>query len=248
MIRHRRINRTPVRDERDRSGSVNAVLHRESERPVVPTKPGNSGGGSLYMRRFVLGWKVLGYEQRFDARIINYAADFVICCRGTAEGAMTAMRDMMERLRLTVNEVKTRICRLPEDTFDFLGYTIGRCHSTKTGRTYLVTRPSKKRITRLCRAISEMTGRRCTLLEVQDRVEKLNRMMIGWANYFCLGPVSKARRIVDAHARHRLRQWLRAKHKVKGAGTARFPDEYLYQRLGLVRLELRTRNLPWAKA
>ena len=38
---------------------------------------------NLYMRRFVLGWKVLGYERRLDAHIVNYADDFVICCRGT---------------------------------------------------------------------------------------------------------------------------------------------------------------------
>ena len=55
-------------------------------------------------------------------------------------------------------------------------------------------------------------------------VAKLNRMMIGWANYFCLGPVSKAYRAVEQHTRRRLRQWLCAKHKVSGPGTKRFPE------------------------
>ena len=88
------------------------------------------------MRRFMLGWKVLGHEQRLDAHIVNYADDFVICCRGTADEAMAAMRTMMSKLRLTVNETKTRLCRVPEETFDFLGYTIGRCYSPQTGRAY----------------------------------------------------------------------------------------------------------------
>ena len=52
---------------------------------------------------------------------------------------------------------------------------------------------------------------------------------------------------VDSHVRHRLRQWLCAKHKVPGQGTSRFPDEYLYQELGLARLSMRTRNFSWAK-
>ncbi len=85
-------------------------------------------------------------------------------------------------------------------------------------------------------------------MEATDRVVRLNRKLVGWANYFCLGPVSKAYRVVDAHARHRLRQWLCAKHKVKGQGTSRFPDEYLDHTLGLVKLQLRTRNFPWANA
>jgi hypothetical protein len=80
---------------------------------------------NLYMRRFVLGWKKLGYETRFQAKIVNYADDFVILCRGSAERAMLTMRDMMARLKLTVNEAKTRVCRLPAESFDFLGYTIG---------------------------------------------------------------------------------------------------------------------------
>ncbi len=44
------------------------------------------------------------------------------------------MRAMMQKLKLTVNETKTHVCRLPDESFDFLGYTIGRCYSRRTGR------------------------------------------------------------------------------------------------------------------
>ena len=30
---------------------------------------------NIYMRRFILGWKVLGYARRFKAEIVNYADD-----------------------------------------------------------------------------------------------------------------------------------------------------------------------------
>jgi hypothetical protein len=200
------------------------------------------------MRRFVLGWKQLGYEQRFRAHVVNYADDLVICCRGSAEEASAAMQHLMERLALTVNTSKTRVCRVPDDTFDFLGYTFGRCYSPKTGRAYLGTRPSRKRIARLLRAIREDTHRRWEFTEVRDRVTRLNRMLLGWSNYFCLGPVNKAYRRVDHHTRYQLRRWLCRKYKVQGRGTARFPVEYLYRTLGLVRLEPRTRSFPWANA
>jgi group II intron reverse transcriptase/maturase len=203
---------------------------------------------NIYMRRFVLGWKKLGYEQRLQAYIVNYADDFVICCRGTAETAMKATRRLMKGLKLTINEQKTRARHLPEESLEFLGYEIGTCYSTCSGRRYIGTRPSRKRIKRVCQRISELTRRTTGLSPVEDRVVKLNQLMHGWANYFCLGPVSKAYRSVDAHARYRLREWLRHKHKVNGRGIARYPDEYLYETLGLVRLEQTTRRLPWAKA
>ncbi|HEX2715867.1 MAG TPA: reverse transcriptase domain-containing protein, partial [Candidatus Acidoferrales bacterium] len=201
---------------------------------------------NLYMRRFVLGWKKLGHEKRLEARIVNYADDLVICCRGRAEEALARMRDIMTKLKLTVNETKTRVCKLPEEKFDFLGYTFGRCYSPKKGRTYIGTVPSKKRVIRICEAISAMTGRDQTLLDQTVVVGKLNRMMIGWANYFCLGPVSKAYQAVDNHACKRLRQWLCAKHKVMGQAIQRFQPAYLYQVLGLVRLPARTSRFPWA--
>jgi hypothetical protein len=157
------------------------------------------------MRRFVLGWKKLGHEKRFGAFVVNYADDFVICCRGRAEEALATMRAMMTKLKLTVNETKTRVAKLPEEKFDFLGYTFGRCYSPKTGRAYLGTVPAKKRVIRICQAISNETGHNRTQLDQKTVVTKLNQMMNGWANYFCLGPVSKAYQAVDQHTCKRLR-------------------------------------------
>jgi RNA-directed DNA polymerase len=110
------------------------------------------------------------------------------------------------------------------------------------------TKPSRKKIAGVTQKISQLTARRYLVEEVTAVVGELNALLRGWGQYFCLGSVSKADRAVDAQARHRLRQWLCRKHKVRGAGTGPYPDEYLYETLGLVRLTKTTANLPWAKA
>jgi RNA-directed DNA polymerase len=86
------------------------------------------------------------------------------------------------------------------------------------------------------------------LLDAEELVRRLNRKLTGWANYFCLGPVSPAYQLLDTHARSRLRRWLCMKHKDASTGRSRYPDEYLHEVLGLVRLAPRTHDLPWAKA
>src|SRR5206468_11401339 len=85
---------------------------------------------NLYMRRFVLGWKKLGVEQSLGTRLVTYADDLVILCRrGSAEAALHHLREIMGKLKLTVNEDKTRICKVPEGEFDFLGFTFGQMFS-----------------------------------------------------------------------------------------------------------------------
>ena len=115
---------------------------------------------NLYMRRFVLGWKKLGLERSLGSRIVTYADDLVILCRrGKADEALQRMRELMGRLKLTVNEEKTRICKVPEGEFDFLGYTFGRMYSAKTGQARLGFRPSKKSIRRMVEKIHALTAR-----------------------------------------------------------------------------------------
>jgi RNA-directed DNA polymerase len=238
----------PVEETDDRGRTRRTTRNKDEGRGSPQGSPLSPLLANIYMRRFIVGWKVLGHEQRLDAHIVNYADDFVICCRGTADEAMTVMRSMMSKLRLTVNETKTRRCRVPEETFDFLGYTIGRCWSTKTGKAYIGTKPSAKKIARIKREISDQTSRNWYWMDVEDVVARLNRMLLGWSNYFCLGPVSTTYQAVDSHARQRLRQWLQGKHKRSSRGESRLPDKYLHEVLGLVRLIARTKSLPWAKA
>jgi hypothetical protein len=109
-------------------------------------------------------------------------------------------------------------------------------------------RPSGKAVQRICRAISEMTSRRWSSLPEEEIVRRINQRLAGWANYFQLGSVGKAYNAVDRHTTYRLRKWLRGKHKVTSRAWARFPDTYLYQTLGLIRLPLLPRTFPWANA
>jgi RNA-directed DNA polymerase len=238
----------PVEETDERGRTRRTTRNKDEGRGSPQGSPLSPLLANVYMRRFIVGWKVLGHEQRLDAHIVNYADDFVICCRGTADEAMAVMRGMMSRLRLTVNEAKTRLRRVPEETFDFLGYTIGRLWSPRTGKAYIGPKPSAKAIARLKQEISDQTSRRWHLMDVEDRVAKLNRILRGWSNYFCLGAVSASYRAIDRHTRYRLRQWLRGKHKRKRLGTSRFPDQYLHDVLGLVRLSDRPRGVLWANA
>jgi group II intron reverse transcriptase/maturase len=239
--------KAPVEETDGRGQKHRSTRNRDEGRGTPQGSPISPLLSNLYMRRFVLGWKTLGHEKRLGAYIVNYADDLVICCRGRAEEALVTMRVMMTKLKLTMNETKTRVAKLPEEKFDFLGYTFGRCYSPKTGRAYLGTIPAKKRVLRICQAISSETGRNKILLDHKTVVTKLNQMMNGWANYFCLGPVSKAYRAVERHARGRLRQWLRAKHKRSKASAGKFTIAYLHDRIGLIRLTQRTSGFSWAK-
>jgi RNA-directed DNA polymerase len=236
-------------EETDERGRVRRTTRNKDEGRGTP-----QGGvaspllANLYMRRFILGWKQLGHEERLQAHIVNYADDFVICSRGHADEALATMRSMMAKLKLTVNEQKTRRCQLPEGTFTFLGYTFGRHYSRQTGGSYVGPRPALKKIRKLCRDLSAMTDRRTCPQDTVAKVRKLNHKLNGWANYFCLGPVVRIYEVVQKHVRRRLRRWLCAKHKVRSGEYAHFPNEVLHDKLGLVQLGAKARRLLWAKA
>ena len=203
---------------------------------------------NIYMRRFILGWKVLGYARRFEAKIVNYADDFVVLDKAPPADMLAAVESLMKRLKLAVNAEKTRCCRVPEESFDFLGYRIGRNYRPKGKGSYIGTRPSKASVRSICRKISELTEPRFGLLEQEVVVKRLNRLMLGWSNYFILGQVRPAYAAIDRHALKRLLQWRCRKHKAETRNPVRLGYERLWTRHGLIRLGPRTTHFPWAKA
>src|SRR5262249_45163111 len=147
-----------VEETDDRGRKRRTTAARDSGRGIPQGSPLSPLLANLYMRRFVLGWEKLGLRQRLGSRIVTYADDLVIMCRrGKAEEALHWMRGLMGKLKLTVNAEKTRICKVPEGEFDFLGFTFGRMYSPRTGQAHLALRPSKKSIRRMIETIHELT-------------------------------------------------------------------------------------------
>jgi group II intron reverse transcriptase/maturase len=249
-------------------GSVLSVVKRWLRAPVVErhgrgeqrttaaadANRGTPQGGvispllaNLYFRRFVLAWKQFGHERRLQARVVNYADDLVICCRpGSGPEALATFRHLITRLGLTVNERKTRLVALPGESFDFLGYTVGRFHG-RGGRLYIGTRPSRKSVRKLCARIHEETSSRWNWQRPAERVAVLNPILRGWCGYFSQGPVGKAYRLVRWYVERRVRKWLMRREQRGGTGYKRYPDRHLYEELGLFPVPTHRSATPNAK-
>ena len=200
---------------------------------------------NIYMRRFLKAWETRGNDRKYRSRIVNYADDFVLLCRGKAAEALREARHILTRLGLTLNEGKTRVCHVWDEPFDFLGYRFGVQYLFGSGRRYLAAYPSDKSVRRFKAKLRRMIGHHMSWQSEENLVGDVNRVLRGWMNYFSYGSLWKVYGKLEPFLQTRVRRWLVHKHKVGCRGERRYPASYIYETLGLVNptgvLQLRAR-------
>jgi len=191
---------------------------------------------NIYMHRFLRAWHQHDGPRRFQARLINYADDFVILCRQreAAEAALDWTRRVMAAIGLTLNETKTRLCRARLERFKFLGYDLGADHQRETGRFYLSAAPSKVAVQRAKDGITALFRRAVGMKDEADVVGQLNRRLQGWRGYFSYGTVDRAYSAINHHVYQRILGFLQRRHKVRSRGTRQYSWEHVFGKMGVL--------------
>ena len=202
---------------------------------------------NLYLHLLDRIWERQKIAQRLGARIVRYADDIVILCRNGTEQPMALLQHIMERLDLTLNEVKTKTVNTYEERFDFLGFEVRMCKSQRAGKHYAHVQPSKKAIQKIKDQVTFQTRRGRTLMPLDRVVNEVNATIRGWVGYFHYRNCSKTLQHVRGHVEQRLRTHLSKRHKVRNRkeGYARFGNRNLYVKYGLRKVPT---SAGWTKA
>jgi hypothetical protein len=178
---------------------------------------------------------------------VRYADDVRVLCAGDVNAPRAALREVLGRLDLSLNEAKTRVVDAREEPFDFLGFSFHLRCSRRSAKRYPHVEPSRRSVQRIKDRTKALTDRRRTPVPMPYVIAELNRTLRGWSNYFhhrnCTGVMSK----VKMHVEERVRTHLRRRHKLSSRAQAyqRFPGHVLYGRYGLFKLPT---TAPWRSA
>ena len=226
--------KAPV-EERDGTGRKRLVGGKGS-------KCGTPQGGvispllaNIYMNRFLKYWRQNGLGARLKAHVVVYADDLVILTRGCAGEAHEALRHVMTRIGLTLNETKTKLREARTERFDFLGYTFGPFWDRRTGKRYLGAGPSPKSCKRLKEKVHSLTVPG-NVLPWPDVRDQLNRLLRGWQGYFGYGTLKPVYSDADWYVANRVRHFLRRRHKVRSRGSLQFSTEHVFGDRGVLKL------------
>ena len=201
---------------------------------------------NIYLNVLDTLWKVKEIEEKMRARLVRYADDFVVLCKGNTERILEGIKRTTNHLGLSLNEKKTRVVEAREG-FNFLGFNIKVVKNPKTGKTFPLTRPSKKSMKHIRAEIKAMTNRTQLALAEESIIKKVNETVRGWVGYFYFKNCSRDLQQLNEYLKERVRIYLRRKHR-KVSKYKAYPNRYLYETLGLYKIPTTARWTQTAKA
>jgi len=200
---------------------------------------------NIYLHVLDRTWKEEEIQERYGARLIRYADDFVVLCAGPTEKILLrGIKIVLAGLRLRLNEEKTRVVDAREGSFNFLGFTVQVVRHIRTGKCFPLIRPSKKALVKIKAEVKALTCRKTLWLPTEVVVEKLNEAVRGWTGYFYYGNCSRDLARMKSFLEERVRIYLKRKHGQKSRGYKKYPPRYLYEVLELYKIPT---TAPWTQ-
>jgi len=174
------------------------------------------------------------------AELVRYADDFVILMRGGAEKTLAAVKQMLERMGLKLNEKKTRLMDARTGSLDYLGFTFSRKKSSKTGRVITLIEPSQESERYFRDEVRSLTARWTHCRPQKQVLEQVNRYVQGWVNYFYLYNSTRVFCRQRFFLEQRTRKYLQGRRQIKGFGYYRWPPARLYKEFKLCAIPVRS--------
>jgi len=199
---------------------------------------------NIYLNVLDTLWAVKKVQERLGARLVRYADDSVILCRGNTDRILKGVKLVLKDLGLTVNEEKTRVVDARQEMFQFLGFSIGMKRGRKTGKRYPHIEPSPKALKHVRAEIKQLTTERFSATPTEVVIRRVNEVARGWVGYFRYGNCTKAMSSLRYYLGYRMRIYLRRKHHYHSLGYKTYPDRYYYDSLGLYEVPTKA---PWAQ-
>jgi RNA-directed DNA polymerase len=163
----------------------------------------------------------LAFADGAHGRLIRYADDFVVMCKGEAQAhaAQELAREVLGDLGLELHREKTRVVDLTEgrEGFEFLGCHFharvsGRLLERGIRRYYLQRWPSQQAMKRLRERIKALTGRGRVGTDIREVISWINPILRGWGNYFRTGNAAIRFNQIDSYVLRRLRGLMRKRY------------------------------------
>jgi RNA-directed DNA polymerase len=199
---------------------------------------------NIYLNVVDTLWVDKKVQERLGARLIRYADDTVILCRGNTGRILKGYKAVLGDLGLTINEAKTRVVDARKESFGFLGFTIGLKRGLRTGRVYPHVEPSRRALKQIRSEIKHWTTERYSAIPTEAVIRRVNEVVRGWVGYFRYGNCTKALSRVKRYLVYRMRVYRRRKHGHSSLGFRAYPDRYYYDCLGLYEVPT---TAPWTK-
>ena len=199
---------------------------------------------NIYLNFLDTLWVVKKVQERLGARLVRYADDCVILCRGNADRILKGIKMVFDDLGLALNEDKTRVVDARQEMFHFLGFSIGMKRGRKTGKMYPHIEPSQKALKHVRAEIKQLTTERFSATPTEVVIRRVNEVARGWVGYFRYGNCTKAMLSLRYYLGYRMRIYLRRKHHYHSLGYKAYPNRYYYDSLGLYEVPTKA---PWAQ-